>query len=150
MNIDTKPVVIKIRGSQSFQGSQPESMELVTDGLYWSADGKYMISYPESEMTGLAGTTTTFEVSGSSASLIREGTVTSQMIFEPGRKHLSLYDMGFGALTIGVDARRVRADLNESGGTLEIDYRIEIEHMVAGENSFLITVQESNDKTLVQ
>lgn len=150
MNIETKPVVIEIEGSQSFQGSSPESMKLVTDGFYWGSDGKIMISYPESEMTGLAGTTTTFEVAGNSASLIREGTVNSHMIFEPGRKHLSLYDMGFGALTVGVNASKVRSDLNESGGTLEIDYKIEIEHMITGENSFLITVRESSDKTLVQ
>lgn len=150
MNIETKPVVIEIQGRQSFQGSKPESMELVTDGFFWGSDGKYVISYPESEMTGLAGTTTTFEVSEDSASLIREGTVNSHMIFEPGRKHLSLYDMGFGALTIGVDARKVRADLSETGGTLEIDYKIEIEHIIAGESSFLITVRESSDKTLVQ
>ena len=150
MNKETKPVVIEIQGRQSFQGSKPESMQLVTDGLYWGSDGKYMISYPESEMTGLAGTTTTFEVSGNSASLIREGAVTSHMIFEPGRKHLSLYDMGFGALTIGVNASKVKSNLSETGGTLEIDYKIEIEHMIAGENSFLITVRESSDKTLVQ
>ncbi len=150
MKMETKPVVIRIQGRQSFQGSQPESVELVTDGFYWGDDGKYMISYPESEVTGLAGTVTTFEVTDSSASLIREGTVTSHMIFEPGRKHLSLYDMGFGALTIGVDARRVKSDLNDSGGTLEIDYKIEIEHMIAGESSFFITVQETADKTLIQ
>lgn len=145
----TKPMVIEIVSRQAFVGAEPETMELVTDGTFSTDGDKYLISYHESEVTGLQGTVTTFEVDSKSVTLTREGTVTSQMIFQPGKKHLSLYDMGFGALTIGINAKKVKNALDSRGGTIEIDYAIEIEHMVAGENSFRIKVRESADRTLV-
>lgn len=145
----TKPMVIEIVSRQAFVGAEPETMELVTDGTLSTDGDKYLISYHESEVTGLQGTVTTFEVDSKSVTLTREGTVTSQMIFQPGKKHLSLYDMGFGALTIGINAKKVKKALDSRGGTIEIDYAIEIEHMVAGENSFRIKVRESADRTLV-
>lgn len=145
-----KPMVIEILSKQAFVGAEPETMELVTDGTLRTEGDKYLISYQESEVTGLQGTVTTFEVDKDGVTLTREGTVSSQMIFQPGRKHLSLYDMGFGALTIGVNARKVKNTIDSRGGTIEIDYAIEIEHMVAGENSFRIKVRESADRTLVQ
>lgn len=145
----TKPMVIEIVSRQAFVGAEPETMELVTDGTLSTDGDKYLISYHESEVTGLQGTVTTFEVDSKSVTLTREGTVTSQMIFQPGKKHLSLYDMGFGALTIGINAKKVKNALDSRGGTIEIDYAIEIEHMVAGENSFRIKVRESADRTLV-
>lgn len=145
----TKPMVIEIVSRQAFVGAEPETMELVTDGTLSTDGDKYLISYHESEVTGLQGTVTTFEVDSKSVTLTREGTVTSQMVFQPGKKHLSLYDMGFGALTIGINAKKVKNALDSRGGTIEIDYAIEIEHMVAGENSFRIKVRESADRTLV-
>ena len=36
----------------------------------------------------------------------------------------------------------MRADLDESGGQIEINYAIEIDHAVAGENAFHIDVRE--------
>ena len=64
------------------------------------------------------------------------------MIFEKGKRNVSLYDMGFGALTIGVKARRLKNELGPEGGRLEISYGIEIEDQVQGLNSFVIDVRK--------
>lgn len=145
-----KDVIISITGTQTDELEETETIELITNGQFSERNGIYSVSYVESEMTGLEGTTTTFEVAGNRIILTREGTVQSQMIFEEGRKHISLYDMGFGALTVGVSARRVRSNLSDVGGTIEIDYAIEIDHEVAGENLFRIQVRESGINKLLQ
>ena len=36
----------------------------------------------------------------------------------------------------------MRADLNDRGGSIEIDYAIEIDHALAGQNLFQISVRE--------
>ncbi|NLF34371.1 MAG: DUF1934 domain-containing protein [Clostridiales bacterium] len=138
-----KPVIISIRGLQSFEDMEDEVIDLVTEGrLVGSAEEGYSLSYQESPVTGLDGTLTTFQIQRDRITLLRVGVVNSQMIFEEGRKHLSLYETPNGALTVGVNTRRARSTLEECGGSIEINYAIEIDHAVAGENAFRISVRE--------
>ena len=53
-----------------------------------------------------------------------------------------MYDTPYGALSIGINTRKMRAALDDHGGQIEIDYAIEIDHAVAGENLFRINVRE--------
>ena len=59
-----KPVIISVRGTQQSNPEEKEDvMELVTQGvLSGSQEEGYVLSYQESELTGLEGTTTTFLV----------------------------------------------------------------------------------------
>ena len=93
-------------------------------------------------MTGMEGTTTTFAVGKDNVILTRTGAIQSRMVFEKGKKNVGLYDLGFGALTIGVKARRMNSTLGPDGGRLEISYGIEIEETVQGLNSFIIDVRK--------
>ena len=105
-------------------------------------DEGYTLTYQESQLTGLEGTLTTFQIEPDRVTLLRVGEVNSQMVFEEGRRHLSMYDTPYGALSIGVNTRRMRSDLSASGGSIEIDYAIEIDHALAGQNLFRIQVRE--------
>ena len=136
-------VIISIRGKQSFEDQEPEVIELVTEGRL-SLDGEdgYTLSYQESELTGLEGTLTTFQIEPERVTLLRVGEVNSQMVFEEGRRHLSMYETPYGALSVGVNTRRMHSDLGLAGGNIEIDYAIEIDHAVAGQNLFRIQVRE--------
>ena len=138
-----KSVIISIRGVQTLNDDPPEVIELVTEGrLMDCGDAGYTLSYQESELTGLEGTLTTFQVEPDCITLMRMGEFNSQMVFQPGRRHFSMYDTPYGALSIGVNTKKMRADLDENGGEIEIDYAIEIDHAVAGENTFRIDVRE--------
>ena len=53
-----------------------------------------------------------------------------------------MYDTPYGALSIGINTRKMRDALDDHGGQIEIDYAIEIDHAVAGENAFHIDVRE--------
>ena len=140
----TKDVIISVIGSQKYDGQTTEKVELVTDGtLTCHGDGKYSVSYAESEMTGLEGTVTTFDVEPHCITLTRTGALNSQMIFEEGHTHESLYDMGFGALLIGVRARKVQSALDETGGSFRMEYIIKIDNDVSGVNQYDVTVREA-------
>ena len=143
-------VIISIRGQQAYQGADEESVELVTEGLLRPECGGYTLSYQESEVTGMAGTLTTFQIEKDCITLIRAGEVNSQMVFQEGRRHLSMYETPYGQLALGVNTRRMRADLNDKGGDIEIDYNIEIDHRVAGVNAFQISVREKKPGAIPQ
>lgn len=139
----TDNVIISIKGKQLYAESGPDEMELVTAGvLRREGEGRYTISYQESELTGLEGTTTVVQVDGGRVTLLREGSINSQMVFEEGERHLSMYETPYGSLSVGILTRRMRSTLGEAGGDLEIDYAIEIDHLVAGENMFRMNVKK--------
>ena len=136
-------VIISIQGKQSFEAQDDDTIELVTEGcLEPDGDDGYTLSYQESELTGLEGTLSTFQVEPDRITLMRMGMVNSQMVFQLGKRHFSMYDTPYGALSIGINTRKMRSNLNEDGGEIEIDYAIEIDHAVAGENLFRINVRE--------
>ena len=136
-------VIISIRGEQSFEDQEPEVIELVTEGRLEREGNSYTLSYQESELTGMEGTLTTFQIEPERVTLMRVGEYSSQMVFQMGRRHMSLYNTPHGSMTIGVNTRHLLADLTDHGGEIEIDYAIEIDHALAGRNIFQIKVQES-------
>ena len=137
-----KEVIISIVGTQNMDEG-PESIELVTDGQYCFASDKSVLTYMESEITGMKGTKTTFEVETDLITLIREGTVNSQMTFQKGKKHVFLYDTPHGAATLGVDTHRLNSGLGEHGGDMELEYAIDVDNMLLGTNAFKIHVKEA-------
>ena len=127
-----RAVILSIRGKQSYLEQDPEIIELVTEGTMEFRDGGWDISYEESDLTGLKGTTTTFRVEPGCITLTRKGPLNSQMIFREGVFHESLYEMEFGAMMITVCANRVDFAIGEQGGTIDLTYAIDIENTAAG------------------
>ncbi|HIT32844.1 MAG TPA: DUF1934 domain-containing protein [Candidatus Enterenecus stercoripullorum] len=138
----TDNVIISIKGSQYNGENGPEEMELVTPGsLIRDGQGRYTISYEESELTGLEGTTTVLRIEGGRVTLLREGSVNSQMVFEEGCRHLSMYETPYGSLSVGINTKRMKNTVGENGGDLEIDYAVEIDNLLAGQNLFRMSVK---------
>ena len=125
-------VTLFLQGRQTYKDQEPEVIELVTDGTMEFCNGGWDISYEESELTGLAGVTTTFRVEPGKVTLNRKGTLSSTMIFQENVVHESLYQMPFGALMLSVKATRVFFDIVPDGGMIDLSYDISIENSEAG------------------
>ena len=138
-----KEVVISIKGMQKYEDTFPDVVELVTAGRLAREGESYTLSYQESELTGLEGTLTTIQVDGGQVTLMRVGEFNSQLVFQEGRRHLSMYNTPYGAMSIGVNTRHLMASLTDQGGDIEVDYTIEVDHALAGRNVFRINVKES-------
>ena len=127
-----RDVVLAIRGTQTYAGQEPEVIELVTEGTMEFRNGGWDISYEESALTGLEGVTTTFRVEPGKVLLTRTGKLQSQMVFEEGVPHDTLYQMSFGTLMMTVKATFVFFDIVEDGGTIDLSYNLDIENTEAG------------------
>ena len=135
------PVMLSIRGEQYFDDVDPDATELMTEGTLTLREGNLYLAYQESELTGMEGTTTTFAVAGPRVTLMRTGSVNSQMVFEEGKQHTSLYETPFGELTVDIQTSKLIHNLSERGGLMEIKYSIAVEHTVTGRNCFKIRVR---------
>ena len=145
-----KDVIISIKGTQKYENADQDVIELVTEGRLEREGGSYTLSYQESELTGLEGTLTTFQIEPERVTLLRVGEYNSQMVFEEGRRHMAMYNTPYGAMTVGVNTRHLLAELDDQGGDIEIDYAIEIDHAIAGRNILQIKVKEADGISLKQ
>ena len=134
------PVMLQIRGTQNYQDQDPEVIELTTEGTLEKQKEVWEITYEESDLTGLAGTTTAFRVGPRGVVLKRTGKLENQMIFMEGKRHESLYRIDIGALMIAVQATKVESRVSDQGGTVDIHYNIEIEDTAMGTMEYHINV----------
>ena len=144
-----KKVIIFVKSHQHYEGAEPEDLELISEGLMNTAeDGTVTLTYEETELTGLEGTHTAFTIKDDMVVLSRTGQVNSQMVFQKGRQHSSLYETPWGTMTVDIATSRLAGRLSDRGGVLEIQYTISVEHRIAGRNQFKIRVRETGRQTI--
>ena len=142
-----KDVLISITGSQHAPGEPPvmngdNTIQLVTDGHYQFGDGSCWLSYRESPLTGMEGTTTTFLVKDDLVTMVRKGAVNGELKFQKGERHCFLYNTPFGGMTMGIRTHRLKPDLGEHGGRMDIIYTVDMNEVPLGRNVFQIDVKE--------
>lgn len=125
-------VMLSIRGRQCYQDQEAEELELLTEGTLERRDDGWEVAYQESDLTGMEGVTTVFQVQPGIITLTRSGKLSSRMVFREGVSCDSLYQLEFGALMITVSATRVDYEITEQGGTIDLEYGIEIEQSATG------------------
>ena len=142
-----KDVLISITGSQHAPGEPPvpngeNTIQLVTDGRYQFGEGNCWLSYRESPLTGMEGTTTTFWVKGDLVTMVRKGSVNGEMKFKKGERHCFLYNTPFGGMTMGIRTQQLKTSLGEHGGSMDIVYTVDMNEVPLGKNVFQIDVKE--------
>ena len=134
--------LIKICGTQ-FSDGEENSVELTTKGSYAIRGESYYISYKETEATGYEGCTTTVKLDGTGkVTMLRFGSAASELVIEPGKRHICHYETGQGALTMGIAADEVIANLNEQGGELRFSYDLYVNSNPFSRNVVNISVKE--------
>ena len=136
-----KRATISIKGLPVFADSDDEAFELMTDGEYSRENGISTFSYVESELTGLDGLLTTFNVEPDRVVLRRGGGLNGDMIFSEKQKHHFLYETPFGSITMGIDTHSIKDNMRDDGGSLEIRYDIEVDNISVSQNLFKIDVR---------
>ncbi len=137
-----KKVIITVNGIQITADEPATDMELITEGEYTFTDGTGFFTYEETEITGMAGTTTRFDFAPSEAVITREGTVSSKMVFVEGKMNVFLYNTPFGSMTMGIDTHKIENKLTAQGGTIDIDYTLTFDRAVVSRNRFSVKIKE--------
>lgn len=118
--------------------TEPETVEINTVGKLRYSDGRAEISYEETEMTGMDGSTTAIsympEQSGI-VTMIREGAVSTALVFEEGKRHHCVYNTPFMPFQVCIHTLKVDNRLSDNK-TLELDYVVEIRGAQAERTKF--------------
>ncbi len=135
-------VMIHIKGFQNYEAADKDDIGLITEGTLTATPFGWELAYQESELTGMEGTLTTFLIEKERVTLLRTGTVCTQMVFERNRRHHSMYNTPYGSLEVSIVTSLMEVSMGENGGIMNIDYAIELDHAMMGQNSFRITVKK--------
>ncbi len=136
-----KAVVLSLCGRQNYVDQEPDTIELVTEGTLEEVVGGWRLCYEESDLTGLQGVSTTFEIQKGAVTLIRTGKLNSEMVFRENIPHDSLYRTEFGALMLTVCATKIEADITPEGGSIDLVYTVEIEQNAAGQIEYRLDIK---------
>ncbi len=145
-----KDVIISICGLQQAEGETADPITLVTAGRYYRKNGHYYITYEETELTGLEGTRTTLRVAPDHVKLIRTGQYPSELLFELGKRHLSLYHTDFGDLSIVVSTQNIHNTLTDDGGELDVKYAVEVANTAVGVNHLNLKIKNVEEGAICQ
>ncbi len=138
-----KEAVITVYGLQEDEEGIGEPITVVTPGHFYWQNGAYYVIYEESELTGLIDTRTMIKASEDAVTVTRVGKYPSQLSFENGKRHLSLYHTEYGDLAIAVTTRSIVVELDEQGGLVDVEYTVEIDNQPVGSNHLKVEVKVS-------
>ena len=144
--------IIEAFGDEMELTAAPEEedmlLEIRTQGtLTRDADGRISLSYDETELTGMEGSTTTVsftEEDPKTVTMLRFGSVTTTLVFEEARRHICVYETPIMPFEICIYARRVENTLTMDGGDMLLDYLIEIHGAKAERTLFELHVMPTD------
>ena len=124
MTKTTQNIMVNIRGSQADEYDD-STMELYTEGML-THDGKYIIEYDESEISGMENTRTSLTVEGDRVQLRRTGAVETEFVFLKSRVFEAAYETPFGMMQMSVLPTQILSELSEEKGKINLEYVIRI------------------------
>lgn len=137
---------INIIGRQFYQeddGIEPGRITLRTTGTYTERGGARFIAYKEYDEDNPKVTyTSVLKIEPGKLTMMRAGSAT-RLILEEGRRHLCLYDTGYGTLSVGVFTSQLESSLNKKGGRLNVKYTLDIDSNLSSSNEIEVEIRPS-------
>ena len=123
-----KKAVISISSMQ--MNDKDQVVEVVTPGEFHIEEDSFKAIYEESEISGMAGTTTTVVIESGKVKLVRKGSTETVMVFENNGSNVCLYNTPYGMLELTTNTKLINIYMNEDGGAVKINYDL----VVAGQD----------------
>ena len=134
-------VTVHVRAFQESPDNGTDGIEFFTAGSYYRKNGAHFIRYTE-QGEGMEKVSTTLKVEGSErVTVMRFGEERYQIVLQKGERQHALYNTGCGDLLLGVSGTKITSDLGDEGGSLHLEYLLDINNAVASHNTLDILVR---------
>lgn len=136
--------IIDILGKQ-FYNDESDEITVTTVGKYYERTGKKFIVYkeydeedPEDKRISIVKIENDNKVT-----IIRTGKYSSRLTLEKDKRHQCHYNTVAGELMIGVSTNKMKIDVNEDGGVMEVGYTIDFNLDLVSNNEFRISFKKN-------
>lgn len=119
VNLFTKTVQIDKTGDKS-------EIEFFVESSYVEKNDYIFITYKESEISGMEGTTTTLKINANSLSILRFGTYNSKLEFRQNEETFTNYQTPYGNIPITITTKLLDINLRQGAkSNIHLKYSLE-------------------------
>lgn len=139
---DSKSINLYTKASQVDAEGNKNNIEFYVEAAYTEKGGSQYITYKETEVSGMEGTTTTLKITEGSLSIIRFGTYNSRLEFRAGETTYTSYQTPYGTIPLEIKTSRLDINLKPSEQSIiQLKYNLESGGEPAFTNEMLIRFQ---------
>ncbi len=138
-----KKVIITCTSLQRDEHGKTDRMVLKTPGLYGESPDYRYVTYEETSLSGMDGTTTTIRMYDDRATLSRRGSFLQETIFRPGTVEKSPYMTPMGPIQMVTTAHAVEDGIKDGHGRLRLVFEVELKGLFVHLNEIIIDVREA-------
>ena len=149
-----KDIMLKITGKtvRQDEGSEKHEdiMEFVTAGQLFHRGTTTFIRYPESELSGLEGCTTSLIITKDKVKMRRTGhplAADTEMEFKKGERFYGMYETPYGPVGMELLTNEVTGlqDVGEGKQALSIDYHISLHGLMESRNKLELEITHQKE-----
>ena len=126
-------------------GGENNQYSLVSEGYLDLEEGRLTLSYEETAIEGVEGCYSyiSFDLSDPDCITVeRRGSIESSFVITKGQRMYSVYSTPFGNIDMCTYGKRVENELSENGGTLLLEYAVELRGLTAQRTKMEVKVKE--------
>ncbi len=144
-----KDILLKLTGKTVKSRGVLDDVQLVTEGKLRLQGGAILLSYEESEISGMEGCTTNVTIEKDRVSVRRSGDAVSQdsvMTFTKGRRQHALYETPYGMFPMELNTYDIKGPTLQEDGShvVRIDYDISIRGLADARKVLDIEYRDKN------
>ncbi|MCX7780304.1 MAG: DUF1934 domain-containing protein [Negativicutes bacterium] len=135
-------VVVTVVGAQKDASGEENRIELVTAGRHYTKNGVNYITYEETELSGMEGTTTLLKIYPSHVVVVRMGSIEHKQEFRLGEKTYSTYVTPVGSMKMAMHTHKLNLSAQGINRVIQIGYELEIDGQWLSSNELSVTIRE--------
>lgn len=125
--MQTIPVLITIRSSARRDDSgADETISMLTSGELELEEERAVIRYEETLDESLPPQRVVMTFDSGGATMSREGAYATDMVFRMGCRYEGAYHTPYGDMELAVYCTRLRYELDEDGGEVQLSYQLDL------------------------
>jgi len=142
-----KQVMIRCKSIQRDERGKAEEVVLETPGVYGEDEDCRYLTYEETSLSGMEGTTTTIRMYEDHVTLSRQGSFLQETEYRPGTVAKSEYITPAGPMEITVSSKEITDTVSGGKGQLRLVYDIEMKGLFSHLNEIIIDVREESESS---
>lgn len=140
-----KHVMIHVTSLQRDEQGKDEKITLETPGMYGETGDMKYVTYKETQLAGMEGTTTTLQMYEDHVNLVREGNFLQDQEYRIGKQSKSLYQTPMGAMEISVMTREIENTIHDGEGRMRLSYDVELKGLFKHLNEIIVEIREDSE-----
>lgn len=138
--------MIRCKSIQRDERGKAEEVVLETPGVYGEDENCRYLTYEETSLSGMEGTTT-IRMYEDHVTLSRQGSFLQETEYRPGTVAKSEYITPAGPMEITVSSKEITDTVSGGKGQLRLVYDIEMKGLFSHLNEIIIDVREESESS---